>query len=73
MYFMGISKWFIISGRLVAGKPINSKKNYLNLQQCFLGIGLGVLSCAFSDVIKNSSVEERSAVLSRVMVGRQVI
>ena len=52
---MGISTWFIIGGRLVAG------------------IGLGVVSVTFSDVIKNTNPEERSPILSRIMVGRQVI
>lgn len=55
MYFMGISTWFIIGGRLVAG------------------IGLGVVSVTFSDVIKHTNPEERSPILSRIMVGRQVI
>lgn len=54
MYFMGISTWFIIGGRLVAG------------------VGLGVVSVTFSDVIKNTNPDERSPILSRIMVGRQV-
>ncbi|CAF0984287.1 unnamed protein product [Brachionus calyciflorus] len=54
MYFMGVSTWFIISGRIVAG------------------IGLGVVSASFSDVIKNTREEDRSPILSRIMVGRQI-
>ena len=54
MYFMGISTWFIISGRIVAG------------------IGLGVVSATFSDVIKNTNEVDRSPILSKIMVGRQV-
>lgn len=54
MYFMGISTWFIIFGRIVAG------------------IGLGVVSATFSDVIKNTHEQERSPILSRIMVARQV-
>ena len=43
----------------------------INLSK-FEGIGLGVLSCTFGDVIKNTNAEERSPILSRIMVGRQV-
>lgn len=54
MYFIGYDKWFLISGRLVAG------------------IGLGVLSCCFSEIAKNTSEEERGKILARVMMGRQI-
>jgi MFS family permease len=36
------------------------------------GIGLGVLSCCFSEITKNTNDEERGKILARVMMGRQI-
>ena len=33
---------------------------------------MGVISCCFSDIVKNTNSEERSGILSRIMVGRQI-
>jgi len=33
---------------------------------------LGIIGCLFSDIVKTTSLKERSSVLSRIMVGRQV-
>jgi hypothetical protein len=38
----------------------------------FKGVGLGVISCTFSDVIKTTSISERSPILSKIMIGRQI-
>ena len=54
MYFVGISSWFLISARLVAG------------------IGMGIIGCCFSDIVKTTNAEERSPILSRIMAGRQI-
>ncbi len=54
MYFLGYNKWFLISGRLVAG------------------VGLGVLSCCFSEIVKTTEADQRGKILARVMMGRQI-
>lgn len=33
---------------------------------------MGVIGCTFSDIVKTTNLEERSGILSRIMVGRQV-
>jgi hypothetical protein len=75
MYFFGISKTFIICGRLVAGERClmkYSKFCYFFSFPFSSGIGLGIIGCLFSDIVKTTSLKERSSILSRIMVGRQV-
>lgn len=36
------------------------------------GVGLGVVSCTFSDIVKTTNAQERSTILSRIMIGRQL-
>jgi hypothetical protein len=51
---MGISCWFLIGSRLVAG------------------LGTGIIGCLFGDIVKTTTKEERTKILSRIMMSRQV-
>jgi MFS family permease len=35
------------------------------------GVGLGAVGVLFSDIVKNTNLDERSSILSIIMVGRQ--
>ncbi|XP_076318412.1 uncharacterized protein LOC143229664 isoform X2 [Tachypleus tridentatus] len=54
MYFLGISSWFLVFSRLIAG------------------IGSGAGAAVFADITRSTSEEERTPIISSVVLCRQI-
>jgi ceroid-lipofuscinosis MFS transporter 7 len=45
---------------------------FIILARLVAGVGLGVIGCCFGEIAQTTTVKERSSILSRIMVGRQI-
>lgn len=68
---MLVANLFQIVGSFMYFAGISSA--FLIFSRIVAGVGLGIIGCLFSDIVKTTTLEERGPILSRIMVGRQVI